>query len=187
MKLIDLTGKRFGRLFVIKRISNKGKKWIHWLCRCDCGVVKSINGDALKNGGTKSCGCLKKDLGSWNRGITGNLSHSWKGFGVVPRALFRDIQYKAKSRNLFFNLSIEFLNQLYKKQNGKCAISGIDIEFENGNHYPSNPCSLDRIDSTIGYIENNVQWVDRKINYMKHQSPNQDFIEICKIVAKFNS
>ena len=102
-------------------------------------------------------------------------------------ALFKDIQYKAKSRNLIFNLSIEFLNDLYKKQKGKCAISGIEIEFENGNYYPINPCSLDRIDSSIGYIEYNVQWVDRKINYMKHQSPNDDFIEICKKISKFNS
>jgi hypothetical protein len=61
--LIDLTGKRYGKLTVLKRVpapeKDKSNK-PYWLCECDCGnrkVVLSIN---LKVGGTKSCGCLRK-------------------------------------------------------------------------------------------------------------------------------
>lgn len=56
-KFIDLTGKRFGRLEVIKRSDNVNKE-TYWLCRCDCGNEKIINGHSLKTGNTKSCGCL---------------------------------------------------------------------------------------------------------------------------------
>lgn len=61
---IDLTGNRFGRLFVIRRSENKyrGKSSIvFWLCKCDCGNETIISGVELRRGDTSSCGCYKKD------------------------------------------------------------------------------------------------------------------------------
>jgi|WetSurSiteA1Bulk_404760.scaffolds.fasta_scaffold08870_2 hypothetical protein len=64
---IDLTGKRFNRLTVIKRekppenIKYKTKN-SYWLCRCDCGNEKNISYSNLISGHTKSCGCYKNDL-----------------------------------------------------------------------------------------------------------------------------
>lgn len=60
-KAIDLTGKKFGRLTVIKRIGRD--KYYHstWLCKCECGKEKICNGKYLKEGKTKSCGCLYKE------------------------------------------------------------------------------------------------------------------------------
>lgn len=60
-KLIDLTGKKFGKLTVVKRdkdiiISNK--PCVRWLCKCDCGSEVVVLGASLKSGNTKSCGCL---------------------------------------------------------------------------------------------------------------------------------
>jgi hypothetical protein len=58
-KRIDHTGTRFGRLFVIGYAHTlKGKTY--WNCLCDCGVEVVLLGEHLK-GGTKSCGCLRKD------------------------------------------------------------------------------------------------------------------------------
>ena len=59
MQLIDLTGKKFGNLTVISRAKNKGKL-VAWNCICDCGNSVVVTGNNLKNGHTKSCGCLKK-------------------------------------------------------------------------------------------------------------------------------
>ena len=61
MKLIDLTGNRYGKLTVIKRdFSHKVKnKRTFWLCRCDCGNTKIVDGQKLKAGTTKSCGCTQ--------------------------------------------------------------------------------------------------------------------------------
>lgn len=57
-KLIDLTGLKFNRLTVIK-YSGKTKRGISkWLCLCDCNNKVIVNSDSLKNGHTKSCGCL---------------------------------------------------------------------------------------------------------------------------------
>jgi hypothetical protein len=60
----DLTGKRFGRLVVLKPIARQnksGNRQIIWYCQCDCGVRKRVAGMPLKNGDTKSCGCLNID------------------------------------------------------------------------------------------------------------------------------
>lgn len=62
-QIIDLTGQRFGRLTVIKRIENDKNNNIRWLCKCDCdGNEKEYLGNNLKYGKTKSCGCLYKEI-----------------------------------------------------------------------------------------------------------------------------
>lgn len=60
-RLIDLTGKRFGYLTVIKRVENNilpsGLKEPMWLCECDCGNSSIVRGAFLRSGHTGSCGC----------------------------------------------------------------------------------------------------------------------------------
>lgn len=67
-KLIDLTGQKFGRLTVVKRIEDyvqpNGNRKTRWLCKCDCGNEIGLCATTLKTGNTKSCGCLKKDCGT---------------------------------------------------------------------------------------------------------------------------
>jgi len=66
MKLIDITGRRFGRLTVLaiwparnRCKSRKIQRTIYWLCRCDCGVELPVRGHSLSFGRTRSCGCLR--------------------------------------------------------------------------------------------------------------------------------
>jgi hypothetical protein len=63
MKLINLVGKRFGRLVVVKIIeSNREKrKRVKWFCRCDCGTTKKVLGESLRSGDSRSCGCFAKE------------------------------------------------------------------------------------------------------------------------------
>lgn len=70
-KLIDLTGKQFGRWTVIKKAPSQ-KKETMWVCQCSCGTVKNISGRNLRNGKTKSCGCLKKE--QLSSSLTENLT-----------------------------------------------------------------------------------------------------------------
>ncbi len=58
--LIDLTGKRFERLVVIKR--DMTKRTTSWLCKCDCGNKVIVGSSDLKRSHTKSCGCLRREL-----------------------------------------------------------------------------------------------------------------------------
>ena len=65
----DLTGKKFGRLLVIKRTLVG-----HWLCKCDCGNDVTVCMDNLKTGNTKSCGCIRKEHGSKHFNFDPNIS-----------------------------------------------------------------------------------------------------------------
>ena len=57
----DLTGKRFGRLLVIKQEKSIRPKVVRWICKCDCGKVKSYLGSSLKGRKTISCGCYRNE------------------------------------------------------------------------------------------------------------------------------
>lgn len=63
--LIDLTNRRFDRLVVLRkgngRRTNGGCYKPTWICKCDCGNEIEVDGDKLRKGHTKSCGCLKKE------------------------------------------------------------------------------------------------------------------------------
>lgn len=65
---IDLTGQRFGRLTALRRVPGPphAPKLSTWECRCDCGAISIVRGQALRIGKTKSCGCLKVDVGREN-------------------------------------------------------------------------------------------------------------------------
>lgn len=71
-QFIDRTQQRFGRLIVISRdtsrpLASNGRR-VYWICRCDCGVEKSIAGHELASGDSQSCGCLHREtLGALTR------------------------------------------------------------------------------------------------------------------------
>jgi hypothetical protein len=54
------TGSRFHRLTVLG-LGHKDRSTYTYLCRCDCGTERTVNGTELRRGGTKSCGCLRRD------------------------------------------------------------------------------------------------------------------------------
>lgn len=67
--MINLIGKRFGRLVVLQLMSKncltvKGNRSVHrsWLCACDCGNTCTVNGSSLRSGHTISCGCARKEV-----------------------------------------------------------------------------------------------------------------------------
>ena len=103
--------------------------------------------DRIKNGGTKY--------------LSINKYHKW--------------ERSAKSRNYEFNVSLEYLSDLYLSQNKKCAITG---DYLNS----LDEASLDRIDSSLGYVEGNVQWVTIQANLSKHVMTMEELYEFCKKV-----
>jgi hypothetical protein len=74
---IDLAGQRFGRLTILTREPRQpgASGQAKWLCRCDCGTIKTVRGNALRTGATQSCGCLLHDML-----VTRNTTH-----GLAPR------------------------------------------------------------------------------------------------------
>lgn len=61
-KRIDLLGEQFGRLKVIAEAPKKANGQTAWVCQCSCGNITTVGTKELRNGDTKSCGCLWEEL-----------------------------------------------------------------------------------------------------------------------------
>jgi hypothetical protein len=184
----DLTGMKFGYLEVLKMAhtekSGKANEW-RAVCIChNCGNDKfDVHPQALMRKATTSCGCRRDQYLK----MTGSKSKLFKGHGEISGKLWGTIKKRAERRNYTINISIEYGWDLYVKQNGKCALSGIPLKFANANKRNSETtASLDRIDSNQGYVEGNVQWVHKNVNIMKNIFNQEHFIYLCKEIAKNN-
>jgi hypothetical protein len=69
--LIDITGRRFGRLVVLNRHAiNSADRKPRWRCQCDCGAEVIVRRTSLKSGNTRSCGCLHNEGNATTHGHT---------------------------------------------------------------------------------------------------------------------
>jgi hypothetical protein len=132
-------------------------------------------------------------LKKWNIDMIGlknkhikSKSINWSGYKDITGTYWGSVKKSAKERNLEFNISIYYIWNLFLSQNEKCSLSGIPIYFnQNSQEFKtSQTASLDRIDSSKGYIEGNVQWVHKEINFMKRNLHDNEFIELCRKVVE---
>lgn len=174
---VDLTGQQFGKLTVINRssdyVSPSGRSVVRWLTKCSCGNVTSVMSGHLTSGSSTKCRACATD----NQKLNGRMS---------SRAI-QKIKRGAQVRRIKLELDNNYLTKLMESQGGKCAISGVDIGFADtivSSKRGGDTASLDRIDSSIGYVEGNVQWVHKTVNIMKQRMTNSQLIDWCIIIAE---
>lgn len=113
--------------------------------------------------------------------MKGKSNKNWKGGEFIYGWVYNKMIKAAEKRKHHFDISMTYLEDLFIWQEKKCALSGLSLGF--GRDSKSTTASLDRIDSSVGYIEGNVQWVHKDVNMMKQQLGNCQFIEYCRLVA----
>mgnify|MGYP001580854969 CR=1 FL=1 len=124
---------------------------------------------------------LKVNSDTW-QALSDN--NAYKGCQDISQTHWKAMRNSAVQRNIDFDITIERAWEIYESQGRLCALSGLPIEFAFDRFAKNGTASLDRIDSSEGYVEGNVQWVHKHINLMKWKLPQQDFINYChKIVA----
>ena len=184
----NLEGQRFGALTVIKYTalkkaspSSKNKRW-HWLCLCDCGNYKEYDSNVLKRGNCKSCGCRIQNKGENH--------YKWTGYKEISGNFWCHYKHNARKRNLEFTITKEYAYELFLKQDRKCVLSGLLLKFcwsgRDRQKWKETTASLDRIDSSKGYIEGNVQWLHKDINRLKWDLNEEILKELCKLIVENN-
>lgn len=176
-KYIFFAGQRFGDWSILNKAPtwdlHSGKKYYtpYYLCKCDCGKIRKVQGYTLLTGKSKSCGC------SWKRQTKEN-NPAWKGFCGLPGKYFYRARHGAELRGIDFDLSKKEAWDVFNAQQGTCNLSGVPISFD------KSTASLDRIDSGLGYNANNIQWVHKDINRMKNEYNQGYFLQMCGSVWK---
>jgi hypothetical protein len=90
---------------------------------------------------------------------------------------------RAKEKNMEYNLTPDFIYNLYLKQNKKCALTNKQLTFINKKGRIPTNLSIDRIDSSKGYTEDNVQLVCSVVNLMKLDLEINEFKEWCQLIV----
>ena len=151
-RLVDIVGNRYGRLVVIGYEGKGNSRHHKWKCQCDCGNIVIVQGLNLKNGHTKSCGCLASEKSKeratkhnmcetrlckeWYRMLNRGTNTNWN---EAHRYALRGITVCEEWKNSFESFK----------------------EWSLANGY-DDTLSLDRIDNDKGYSPDNCRWADRK-------------------------
>lgn len=159
----------FGRLTVIDRAGSDKSMNATWLCKCECGKEVVISGIYLRNGETKSCGCLHKEVAKKTMTTHGlsktRLYKVWAG--IKSRC------YNPNNNNYKYYGAIgitmcdAWLNSFESFRNWSLQ-NGYD---ENAK---AQECTIDRIDNNLSYSPDNCRWVNH-VMQCNNQSSNKMF------------
>jgi hypothetical protein len=196
MRLIDLTGIRFGKLVVIYQSSTKNVHGqIYWTCQCDCGTEKEILGYNLRHGHSTSCGCGQRTaarnniraqhIGEANRRAKA-AKRTHKGNYVSSRdswyraAAGRFYHARVTNTELGFDSIHEFATYCKSIAPTHCPILG--IELTRGDQTLTSNFSIDRIDNSLGYIKGNIQIISNRANRLKSDASKEELYKLAKWV-----
>jgi hypothetical protein len=179
---VNLIGQKFQHLTIteIVHAHTPIRGW-YMIVQCDCGRMGKSKLSKLQTGKRKTCGlngCPHFHLMKKTNGRDGNFT----GHEDIYGSRWKGWECGAIARNIEFTVSVEYAWGIYLDQNRKCALSGVDISF--GNSWNKNiTASLDRLDSSKGYVEGNIQWVHKHVNMMKRSLCDEEFVRWCTIIV----
>lgn len=183
-----ICGSTIKKIWYERRESKGGNIYYRGYANCICHCGKSFTRDMAnlscgKKKGIMSCGCMRGKAKVVPKTVKKGKYFSQPYLTYLQKHSYRNGKQKV------FQLTIEILDELYEKQNGKCYWSGekLTIPDVNKSFSPNRKewnCSVDRINSKFGYTKDNVVLCTGKVNVCKMDLLPEDFIQMCNNVAK---
>ena len=144
---------------------------------------KKVDGSPKYNSWCKVC--IKGKMASYHKRTWGEERLQFSAFRRTKnyRSYLVYLLGKARRRHEC-SIDIDYLCNLWDKQNGLCAITGWEMTMRLADGVVSTNASIDRINSEIGYVTGNVQLVCRCVNVAKHDLTMSEFVMLCTAVAE---
>lgn len=166
------------------------ENWKDGLLKCHiCGEYfpeesfQKHNNYSYRNNRDKRCGKCKSKQ---NKKARENYSDEQK-LDKIILTRFLEAKARAEKKQIDFDLTIDFLKELFFKQKQQCDISKIKMTYELDSGRINTNLSLDRIDSSKGYTKDNIHLVCMAINQMKSDLDIETLLYFCKEIIKNNS
>lgn len=172
MAIIDLTGRRFERLFVLEYTSTAKNGQTLWKCRCDCGNIKIVRGSHLRGSKIRSCGCLHKEVAR----ELGKRDFLPDGV-AASHGLYTAYRKKAESRGYVFEVAFDIFIDITQQRCHYCNQDPAQIRKYKSCKTVFAYNGIDRIDNTKGYIESNIVACCKWCNQAKSTMTYTDFID----------
>jgi hypothetical protein len=151
-------------------------KLTEWFKFCQsCGKKQYYTAKCELNRATKnntSCITCHNKSGKNNKGKYKEIPISW----------FDNKKRRALEKGREFEFDIKYIWAIYIKQDRKCALSGLPLDFDTDTE--NGMVSIDRINNDKGYIKRNIQLLHKDINFTKWTFTQKYFIELCILVAQ---
>jgi hypothetical protein len=155
-------GVRYGNLVVLKAF--EAEKCTRLICRCDCGKETTVRASSVKNGNTRSCGCLA---------VAEMKSRALKDNGAAINQVYRTYVANAKKRKYQFELSLEELKIIIERECIYCGTENSNELKWLATNYKYN--GIDRVHNSKGYTKDNVVTCCRICNIAKHTLSVEEF------------
>lgn len=170
----DFTGVRFGDLTATRFSHVQGNSRC-WEFLCACGSTVTAYPSNVARAKQQCCPACRK-------ASRGSRHPSWQGVGDLSQTKWSRIENSARTRGMQLELTIQQAWDLFRQQHGRCALTGWEIEIR---YYRTtkHTASLDRVDSSLGYFPDNVQWVHKDVNLLKRNFTEPRLIEMCRAIA----
>jgi len=157
----------------VGEVNRKNKLGTKFYCSLSCAAKQPKQNPSAYNKSEAN----KKHLKS----ICGNKKDS-----LSP---FRELAKRARVRKHTCNITPDYLKGLWEEQGGKCAWTGLPLvlPLTTGKEDKSNPnlvASLDRVDSSKGYVEGNCQFVCLSLNYAKNNNPDWVVLNLIQLIRE---
>lgn len=173
----NLTNQRFGRLTALSYVKREGRTLAFWLCRCDCGKEKIVGGLVLRNGRTKSCGCLQKDTVSKLSSLPPGQASFNKLYGKYKR--------RAIKGGRAFDLSEDDFRKITKELCTYCGSPPMHEAYNKNMNESYIYNGIDRIDNKLGYVKDNYVSCCGTCNFLKHSLGINKFLSHIKKIYEY--
>jgi len=126
-----------------------------------------------------------------NKNFIKQFSGSKKDNYSPFRETLKKVRSKSKSKNRDYDIDLKYLREVWEKQEGKCPYlkKKLILPLTNQSHDKSNPnlvASLDRIDSSKGYIKGNIQFISTTLNFAKNKYTEDVLLNLIEMCATIN-